>query len=326
MASDKNVLALAILAKTEASYGAVTSVSAATDGIHIVDHPEFTLSYTYDGSQGTVPGTAGVFRRNAPSGRFATGKVKIYAKGLGNPYSTGSTPPSIHPFLLASGLSGSYAAGVYSYQPYALSPNPVSGSSVYIEAYRRGEKWPLTGGYCTFTLGTSNAAAPIFEFDVSAVTTIPTDAAPPTPVYPATSVVPPKAENVTLSIGSWTSAKVRSVKFELGRELHARTDIASLAGHAGFAPGARKPKFTVVVESPALSVFDAYTNMSNATVLPVSLTVGSVSTNKYQLLMSQSILTNVNPQEDGPVATWELVFQPTTSTLTSNDDFVLNFL
>jgi hypothetical protein len=323
MSAPKNIRIYAMTAKNETSYGVSGSaLSTATDGIELIKHPELTLEYAYDGKRDTPAGTYGMVRRNATSGRAAKGQVLVDAKGIGAPAYAGTVvPPNVNPFLLAAGLSSSYSASAIVYQPDAPSNAP---KSLVIDAYRRGERWPLTAGYCSFQIDSPDAGGANFVFEVTALATQPLDAAAPAISYLSSSVIPPKAEALNLTIGSWTP-KVRNYKFDLKRELAPRVDLNSANGHAGFNPGNRNPTLTVKVESDVLSSFNPYNVMETGTLTAVSFTQGTVALNKFGVSMPQANLVSVKPDGDGTVATWELTFEAKTTTPTANDDFQLIF-
>lgn len=323
MASSKSIIGIALLAKVEAAYNTgSTALSTSVDGVQVATLPEFDLTYAYAGTRPMPPGTAGNQRANAPSGRTATSKVSIEAKGAGATYTSASVPP-MHVFLRASGLTATLSASAWVYTPDAVTSTP---ASLALGVYQRGELWNMSGGYCNFTLTATNAAAPLFEFDVSAVATAPSDSACPSISYPYASIVPPKAEQIGLSINSVGTLKVKSFKFEYGRKVGARIDLnTSTLGHAGFAPDRHAPKFTVVVEAEPLTTIDPYNLQVLGTVVPVSLTVGSVANNRYTLSMPQCQIAGVKRSAEGPVATYELTIDPFQSDPSILDDFLLRF-
>lgn len=321
MASDKSIIGLGLLAKVESSYSGSTTLSTAADGIQVAELPEFSIEYNYDGARSYAQGVAGTTRRVGGSGRFTNGTVKIEGKGLGATYTSTATPPNLHPFLLASGMSGSLLAGSWVYKPQD-SGTP---SSLALEVYTRGEKRVIRGTYGSWKVGTDSPAPPVFEFGLQGLVGLPATSTLPSISYSGSAVVPPKAEGVVLSIGGTTGFKLRSFSFDMGREITPRLDLDADGGHAGFAPGRRAPKLTLTVEATALSTFDPYTAFANATQYAVSLTIGSVANNRYVLALPQAQLADVKDSVDGNVATWDLVFEAPTSGPASSDDFTLSF-
>lgn len=323
MASDKSIIGLALLAKVEAAYNTgSTTLSTSTDGIQVASLPEFDLAYAFDGSRPTPPGTAGQMRRSAPSGRTATSKITIEAKGAGATYTSSSVPP-MHVFLRASGLTAALSASTWTYTPDAIGSVP---ASLALGVYRRGELWNMSGAYADFTLSATNGGPTSFAFDVSAVASAPSDATCPVITYPYSTVVPPKAEQIAFNLNGYANLKVTNFKFEYGRKIQPRIDLnTSTLGHGGFAPDRHSPKFTVTVESTQLTNIDPYSLQVLGTVCPVSLTVGSVANNRYTLTMSQCQVTAVKGVENGPVAQWELSLDAVQSDPSTFDDFALKF-
>jgi len=323
MASDKSIIGLALLAKVEAAYNTgSTTLSTSTDGIQVATLPEFDLAYAFDGSRPIPPGTAGNQKRSAPSGRTASSKISIEAKGSGATYTSSSVPP-MHLFLRASGLTAALSASTWTYTPDVIGSVP---ASLALGVYRRGELWNMSGGYSDFTLSATNAGPTMFEFDVQAVASAPSDATCPVISYPYASVIPPKAEQITFSLNGYTTLKVRSFKFTYGRKVTPRIDLnMSTLGHAGFAPDRHNPSFTVTVEATQLTNIDPYNLQVLGTAVPVSLTVGSVANNKYTLSMPNCQITAVKGAEDGPVATWELTMDVVQSDPSTFDDVSLKF-
>ena len=180
----------------------------------------------------------------------------IEAKGPGTAYVSGTTPPNIHPFLLASGFTSSFSGGTWTYAPVPLTTTPLSA---YLEVYDRGEKLPISGCVTEMGFSTKNTGPTEFEFDVKGVAGIITDvASPPTRSFQAQTIMPPKNENIDFTINGVSSLKVRSYNYKHGLVTHPRIDINSVPGHAGFAIGRRKPELKCVVEAEALSTINPY--------------------------------------------------------------------
>lgn len=322
MSSTKNILIVALTAKNEASYGAGGALSLLLDGIEVQKHPEFTIDFAYDGKRNAPPGTFGQVKRNATSGRTAKGQIVVDGKGLGATYTATALVPNLQCLILASGHSASLSGSTWTFVPDAATNTP---KSLVMDAYVNQQKLSMTAGYASLTIDCPGPEGADFMFDVQALASTPVDSAPPAIAYSGSAVLPPKAESITLSLGGFATAKVRSYKFEGKRDLAARTDINSAAGHAGFNPGARTPTFTVVVEAEALATYNPYALREAATSGVVSLTHGSVAFNRFTLSMPQAQIVDVKDGADGSVATWELTYQAAESAPTANDSYSLVF-
>lgn len=319
MSSAVNVKVKAILAKVEPSYSGSTTPSTATDGIQLVPTPNLTITnYTFDGAR---PDMVGSLARLGATGRTMEGSFSIEGKGQGAAYTTSSASvPNLHPFLLASGLSASLSASALVFKP--TSPDTAQ-TSLQMNVYDLGTLRIAKGVYCDYKVGTDSADAPKFEFTVKGIAALPTTTAVPSITYLKKDVLPPRGDGSSLSINGITSFKLRKWSFELGRDLSPRTDLQDGNAHAGFAPGGRAPKFSVTIEAPLLSTFDAYAAHASGSILPVSLTIGSVAGNRYTLNIPQAQLMDVKDSVDGNAGTLDLVFDCTQTGPLANDDFSL---
>ena len=323
MASEKNILVLGLLADNESSYSGSISLSTTTDGIHVAELPEFTIDYAYDGARPSPQGTAGVQRRVGPSGRTTTGTVSIEGKGKGSSYSSvNDTVNSLHPFIQASGLSGSFSGSSWVYQP--TDPNSTQ-YSLAMDVYTRGEKREIRGAYCNMSIATDNPAPPLFKFETQGIIGLPTTSAAPTISYPSASVLPPKAVDVQFTVGGVSSLIIKSFEFNMNRDVAPRMNINSNSGHAGFSPNRRNPTLNVVVEATALATYDPYTAFANGTSAAVSLTVGSTTGNKYTINAPQCVISALTDEADGPSATWNITFEAYATTPAANDDITITF-
>lgn len=322
MASDKNIVAMGLFLRVEASYGAGAAVTGSTDAVKLIEpKPEFSIEYGYDGARPSPQGTAGTQRRVAPSVRSTKGTISVEACGRGLAYTSVITPPGLHQLFLASGFSGSLQASQWVYKPGPVSAAPTSLAG---EVYNRGEKRVISGAYCDMKASSDGALPTVFAFDLQGIIGLPsTQASPPDFLLLTSGTLPPKNENIALTIGGVSSFKVRSYSFELGRELIPRVDVNASGALAGFAPGRRNPKLTVTVEAVALSTFDPYASFSNGTATAVSFTVGTVAGNKFTYSFPQAQIMAVAEPADGTVALWELQFDCPCSTPTTDDDLVI---
>jgi hypothetical protein len=144
-------------------------------------------------------------------------------------------------------------------------------------------------------------------------------------LYSGSTILPPKNEALQFTIGSYTSAKVRSYSYDHGLTITPRNDQNTSGSHAGFAVGDRKPQFTVTIEDDALATFNAYDDWNLGTSRALSFTVGNTALNRFALSLPQAVLTKVERQADGPVATLTLTYTPYVSLPDSNDDVQITF-
>lgn len=324
MSASKITTGLILFAKNEAVYGQGGALTGSTDTISLFrEFPTFTYEFVYDGTRDGASYSGGSLKKTAPSGRTTTGTVILEGKGLGSTYGASAFPPSLHAFLKASGLSGSLSGSVWKYVPTPLGTTP---DSLTMAVYDRGEMLPVSGAYASFTMNGEGAAPTSFEFAVQGLAGEITDVSnPPARTYIAKNVVPPKNENIGLTIGAVSGLKVRSYSYDHGLEITPRVNINTPSGHAGFVIGRRSPVFQVTVESEALSTFNPYDDFNAGTSRAITYTVGADATNRFTVNLPNCQLTGVEKAEDGPVALWNLTFAPHTSGPDAEDDFEVLF-
>ena len=311
----------ALLAKLEATYGTAIAVTATADGqlLALTDRTQavVTPSWSYDGAVGPAPGNLGMLKRVAAVGRTATISVPMRAKGAATTYAA-TVLPNIHTMLKICGMDSTLATGTYTYSPTADS---ITYSSATMEAYARGQKWTSRGVIGSFSVDAPNHGIPTWTFDCRGILdTAVADAAIVAPTYPTLTTAEPIANAVVLAIGSFVAPVVKSFSFKQNRSIeNPRLDLTAADGHQGFVPAGYEPEFRVVVESTALTYphstagFDPYKALLNAEAFALSLTVGGTAYNRWKLNMATAQLAEFTENNEGPVATTELVFRPHSS-------------
>jgi len=323
-AANKLVTGLILFCKNETTYGAGMTLAGASDAIQLAqDFPVFNIEYGFDGSRKGAQYSGGNLQRVGPSGATIKGKVKLEAKGSGSAYTATAQVPNIHPFLLAGGMSCSFAGVTNVYKPVPLG---TALESLAMECFDRGEKIPISGAVATWTLGATDSGPSYFEFDLSGLPGTPADlATPPTRTFKSHTILPPKNEAIALTIGSFTTGVVRNWSYDHAIEVAPRTNVNAASGHNGFALGRRVPVFKCTVEADALSTYNPYSDYSAGTPRAISLTVG-VATNGYTVSLPIAQLTSVQKEADGPVAMWSLTFSPVVSSPDASDEISISFI
>lgn len=307
----------ALLLKLESTYLAGATLAATADGhlLALSDRNQaiFTIDHAFDGAVGPAAGNLGMIKRVGKYGRTVQGTIPMRAKGAGTTYAA-TVLPNVHVPLKLCGFDSTLASGAYTYTPTADSITYASGGA---ELYARGEKWTATGILGSLGFDITDAGIPTWLFDVRGVlSTAIADSAIAAPTYPTLTTQEPVAAGLTLAIGSWTATKVRSASFRMNRSIdNARQDLTASDAHAGFAPGGYDPEFRVTVESTALTYptasggFDPYKMVINGEELALALTVGSTAYNRWKFQWDKAQVKDFTVNNDGPVATVELVFQ-----------------
>lgn len=307
----------ALLAKLEATYATAIAVTSTADG-HLLALSDrynwpFTPDYLYDGVVGPAPGNLSMLKRVPVIGRTVSGDIPMRAKGAAATYAA-TVLPNIHTMLKISGLDSTLSSGNMTYTPTADS---VTYSSATMEAYKRGEKWSMRGCLASLGFDINTAGIPLWTFGMKGILdTAIADAAMVAPVYPTLTTAEPVATGMTLAIGSFTAVNIKSASFKMNRGLELRTDFTAADAIAGFVPTGYDPEFRVTLEQTALTSptasggFDPYKLRLLAEALAVNLVVGSTQFNRWKLNLPTCQLSDYSLNNEGPVATTELVFKP----------------
>jgi hypothetical protein len=321
MSADKLITLFGILAKTEASYNAGGSPSASTDGILLSEPADLAINYAHDGARGRANGTGGTLKRGAQSGRSGETTLKVEGRGRGAAYSA-SILPEINALMRASGHGATVVTtGGSESVTYAPVSDRASFVSAVLEAYARGQKYPLTGVYADLSFSIDGPGFLMFEFALSGIVGIPTDVAVPTITYQST--IPPKADAITYTLGSW-SPIVKSLSFKANRKRSPRARL-NTPGHKGWSMGGRAPELEIVVEAVALSTFDPYTAREAGTSYASALVVGATQYNRFKHNAPVVQITNVEDDADEETALWKLTLALAPSSPTANDDYTAIF-
>lgn len=319
MSAQKSMVGLILFARNEATYNAAgLALTGSTDTIDTAEQPLFQQQYAVEGTRGPAMYGRGQLARVAPNVRSLNGSVKIHAKGAGATYTALVRPPSLHPYLQASGMSGSMEGASWVYKPTPLGTIPFS---LAMDIYGMGELMQLRGGYATFMLD-MEGALPSFTFDVQglqsgSITDAPT---PPARVFPASNVIPPRLETIGLTIGSYVP-KVRKAQYVHGLGISQRHDLNASGSITGYAIGRQDNSFTVTIEADALASFDPYADFNAATPRNITTTIGNVANNRFTLALGGCALIDVQKValEDN-VAGYDLTYKPSTNADGSGTD------
>src|SRR5260370_10455608 len=226
MSSKKQVLLLGLLGKLEAAYGGGGTLATATDGILMDKEALMAYEWAFKGERMPAIARGAPFQRVAPRGRVVKFPIEIEPRGAGAAYTAAVVPLDSHVLLQLAGhaAAGSFVGGSekWTYTPFS---GPPPWSSGFFSAYSRGQLWPVVGGYADFAFTLEKAGIPHFIFTVDGrLDTSPTDVALPAITY-NTTLFPPEAGGLALTIGSYTPGKVRKVDFKKKQLIHPRIDI-----------------------------------------------------------------------------------------------------
>lgn len=329
---------IGLLCKEESTYGTAVSLTTTADGVQLQykdrnQGAPMEHDYAFDGGLGPSVSNLGQVARVASSGFSVKGDLPTRARPGGTAYSA-SIFPSIHRLLKAAGFDAALTTSVGSEKWLYTPTAPGNGyTSLTMGLYTRGELWSAAGVIGNLKFDATDPAPPIFTFNAMGIATLPSDASAPSITYPLQSVAPPLASAIVFSMGSLsTNAVVKSVAWDLQREMTPRVALTAAGGHLGFVPGDRKPICKVVLEATALvgtpytssTAFDPYQLKDKGTVIAVALQFGSTQYFKWTMNFPQCTVMDVKPGNDGALATVELTLAAHNSTASSADD--VNFV
>lgn len=317
----KRTIGLILFAQSEAAYLAGGAMTGSLHTIGITEpYPVFNITYADNGDRGMGQYTRGQLPYAASSGRIAQGTVKIFGKG-GTVAQLATGVPYLHSFLKASALSGSFEASAMVYKPLPVGTDPVS---MCLEVYDASEVLPISGAYASMTYGSDGNKPLTFDFNIQGLCGLYTDnATPPARIFPTSGTIAPSTKNITLTIGSFTTAVVKSHKVSIASTITPRVDQNAVSGHSGFDIVLGRVTAVVTIEAPAKATFDADADNDQNTARAFSLTVGSVAGNRIQTNLPQAVLTNVKRSANGNIRELELTYEATVLAPDDNSHYSL---
>jgi hypothetical protein len=317
---------IGFLGKEEATYGTAETLNVAQDGLlpFLADgdpSPPEAIDYVYDGGLGRSPGTLAPARRTNPNGRFRAGTFQTLFRGAGEAYTALITPPrEVHRMLKAAGFDAAFSASPSAQWLYTPTAAGTGFTSLTLRQYAQASIYEQTGVLANWSFTADGLGAPVHDFAFTGLIGLPTDESLPAITYPSAGTLPPVASAVVENVGLWTDATIRSVSLQTQRSIDNPRAAQNLAGgHAGFTPGGMVPQLTMVVERPSRATFNPEAVRDAATTINVDVTFGTVAFNRWRVQFPHAQLVGVTNQNDGAVATVELMFQASPSTPALND-------
>lgn len=334
-------------AKVESPYGTIAAPTT-SDGVLLKQIPAVDVAHWVNmGERGNTPG--GGRRQEAPnSGRWGGYKLVAEGIGFGAAYSAGNKP-HLDTMILASGFTGagSFTGGQETWL-YTPATQPTTLTSITSDVNLSGQLYRLYGAYANLEIAAAGPVIPDWNFDVVGAQDFVVDAAIPAySNYPAIANVPMKADSITLKIGLFTAAVVKSWNFKMARNHNnIRVNQAGgfTTGMSGFTPGYRRPQIEIVVERTALatvspwhtaSTLNPYRLCEDSIPILVQISIGSAQYKRWHIFSgtgltagapnpaAQALLSSVKDTAEGPTATWTLTFDLFPSTYGASDDLAI---
>lgn len=318
----KSNLLYAMEAQIETSYLNPVTYTPATDGVLLMEPVIVDPKYIFDGARPGAAGTAGAQPNAAPSGRYGELEIKVEMRGHDTAYSASEAPRDLDVLLRASGFQRTFATPD---QEYDLESSGFE--SCALRLFGEGQQYDLTGVYSDWRYDIDGPGFGVFTFNVGGVmVALPSDAGLPGALaYLPSSLLPPKAESLALTLNSVSSFKVRKLALIGGRNIAQRPDLNASTAFAGYAAGRRDVMMEVTVEAEALSTFNPYSLADAATSFAASFTHGSAALNNMDFSAPQAQIVNVEVEHDDPVALWNLTLKCPVSGQTADDELKLTF-
>jgi len=339
MSSVKHSRAGLLTVKAESQY-LTDPTPAVTDAVRFIEPPTLAIRYGFDGARGVSNGSFGDIEPVAPNGRNVTLGVKCHGKGRGAAYTSAAVEvPDVHRLLRACGFDATVTTTGGS-EKWDFTPTSVTATpgSVTAWAYTYGELLKINGLYGNVRIVGDSTGIPVWDFALAGVAPISvpfTDLSQPVATYTAPTVIPPSAVGISLTLGSFTAATVRTWEFDLGRTFdQSRVNQNAASGHAGFQPGPRQPVFKCRIEGTTLQstpyhaagAIDPYQLVAQGTSgLAFSMTISLAQYNRWKLLFGQCKVIGVERVEDADAFCWDLTLKPYVTGDQDNSDITIRF-
>lgn len=299
-----------LLAKIETVYATDSVPVVGTDGIQLDEHiwgsieTDFLERNSRENATGTAMGRHG---GGQPTGRWAKITVTAALKGAGAVYAAG-VRPEIDVLLRASALQGVLTAGAGS-EKWDYTPRSDAHESATLYAYAAGSLFKIVGCRGKVSISTISAKIGLIKIELMGLLVDnPTDIALPSITYPRRAVKPPVAASAALTLNGFGPAW-KSLDFEMKTDIQPRPRGNAAGGHAGYEVLDYEPGFTVMIDSPDKSAFDAWALEAAGTEFAWSLNVGGTQYNRWKLTGPAGRVVRVPPQADGGFAMLNLGIQ-----------------
>lgn len=330
MTAPKVIHHFGLLAKSEAAYNTFNAPAAGTDGLAIIEPPEWEIDYADQGErEGRAPATTGGLKRVAKSGRFARLPIVMNPAGYGAAYSAANLP-NVDRVLRAAGYAITTDLTVGSEKhTYLTADQTGTPYSLSLEAYDSGERAQIAGSFVEeLVWEIVNGRLPkLTAQTVGTMAALPTDVALPAITYgTAQARVGAKANGLGLTLGGIVPTKVRqcTITDTIGAE--ARLLDNTNGGHGGFVrPASRTVKINFTIEALALATMNPYNIADLATASAFLLQVGSVQYDRLKLQADNLQIDNVQRAAEGAARVWEIEATAKPSSLTAYDSFRVLF-
>lgn len=291
----KSVLA----AKLEATLGTAETTAAADASFNVYDleiEPEADeQERSSQGSASKLATTIG-----ARQVKF-TFKVEMHGSGT-----IDTNPDWADVFLPSLGMvdNGSNVFGVLTKAPVAAASN---NRTITLAGYHDGRLMTAAGCMGTGKFVFENGKIPYLECEYFGKYVSTTDSALIAPTLP--TVQPPRASNLTFTLGGSNPGKVDRIEIDLQNEVTLRQDLSVAAGDSGYCYATivdRNVKATMALEAELVASFDTYGKWLAQTEEAFVLDIGGATWNKLEFDAPKAQIMKPKPGDRDGMITDEI--------------------
>jgi len=317
-----------------APYGTMPTLNVTDHGIQLMDQPEISDDWGFDGARESNPGSGDTPIRTTPVGRIIKPMTcNVENKGGGAAYSASVKPRDLSVFLRTAGFveTGSFTGGAEKYTYTFTSPVGAPSAGGF-EAYCRcttagtGEKWPINGAYCDWEYAVANGKPGVWTFNLQGrLNAAPGEVAWPAIIH-APAVLVPTSSPLVLSINAVTSLAIREIKLRGGRKVQANfPDHNPATGHGGYHPSNRAVQMEFLMVASLFATFNPYSLRELATAIAASFQTGATQYNRAKFALPQVQVMGVAPEVDDQIPLTRVTCSAHSSTPILNDSLTVTF-
>jgi len=229
---------------------------------------------------------------------------------------TAATPPAWSDAIRACGMDEAITTTV-TYTPVSTVTVGGDGGSATVGLYYDGMLYRIHGARGNFRLILPSGEPGKIAFNFRGVYNEPTDTALLAPTYYTT--VPPAIVSGSMTLDS-QALRYKSLEFDMGNQLADRPDPSLAAGAYSVCITGREPSGTINPEMLAAGTYNFFNKMTTNSEGAFTITVGSVSGNKYVITAPKVQFTAVEPGDRDGVQVASLSFQLNRSANAGEDE------
>lgn len=294
------------------------------DNIYCLEDPIVRARYLTDGDRGRSWVNGGrLLPGGGRYGVFAETSIVTQAGGPVNPWSA-TVRPSIHRLMQGCGhgvaLDTTPGAERWTYTPPA-QPLWNSDQSIALRCHWHGMRQDLAGAFGSFEFSADGLGIPTWTFNYTGLLPAGSldnsvdEASTALNIQPLAAAYP-TAHGVTIQMGDYINARVRSFRFTQNREVMTRADQnVAYTALSGLVGGRRTPEWEMVIEATPKVAGAATTagvnpwSMATGTAFNLQYKVtsnGSYAPYRFEMPRATVNADGFEQESDGPVVLWRL--------------------